>query len=54
MKKQAELLDARFELLLTKTEKRALERLAENMGISKGHVLRGALRTLAKRKKVWI
>jgi len=46
-------IDQRFQLLLTEQEKQALERLSEHDGISKGNVLRNALRTLAKRKKVW-
>lgn len=49
----AQELTERFELLLTKPEKDALERLAAHDGISKGNVLRNALRTLAKRKKLW-
>lgn len=46
-------LTERKEFLLTPREHEALKRLAVHDGVSQGHVLRSALRTLAKRKKVW-
>ena len=46
-------IDQRFQLLLTKQELQALDALAIHDDISKGNVLRNALRALAKRKKVW-
>ncbi len=46
-------LEKRFELLMTKDESQMLAALAIHDGISKGNVLRNALRTLARRKKVY-
>ena len=47
-------LEKRFELLMTKNESEMLAALASHDGISKGNVLRNALRTLARRKKVYV
>lgn len=48
-----EKIDQRLELLLTKSEKTALKRLAEHDGVSMGHVVRNEIRRAAKRKKLW-
>lgn len=46
-------LTERYELLLTKKEKKALKELSKHAGISMGNVVRNAIRAQAKRKKVW-
>ena len=43
----------RLEMLLTKTDKKALQRLADDAGTSKADVIRSAIRRLAKRKGYW-
>ena len=43
----------KFQALFTKREKEALRRLAGHNGTSMNSALRAALRTAAKRKKVW-
>jgi len=48
-----EKIDQRLEILLTKREKEALRRLADKRGVSMGGAIRSAIRTAAKRRKVW-
>ena len=45
--------DERFELVLTTSEKLALERLAEHDGVPMACVLRNMLRRKAKRRGCW-
>lgn len=48
-----EKIDKRLEVLLTKSERKALKRLAEHDGVSMGSVIRMEIRRAAKRKKLW-
>jgi hypothetical protein len=43
--------DQKFQALFTKTEKKALRKLARKKDISMNSVLRKSLRTMAKREK---
>lgn len=47
------ILSKRFELVMNRREKKALEALAKHDGVSQGCVLRNMIRAAAKRKKVW-
>ena len=53
MKKNDSRIDQRMQILLTKQERKAVERLSAHDGVTMGHAIRAAIRAAAKKKKVW-